>query len=417
MNNLLCTRTYTTETLGTTVVGVTLTRDTVSEDTLSVSNLTALQSLRLQLSTWIEGQAWLTPSLDYTENMWGEENSMARVFWPNGQQPQTTAPVVSDLRPGSESVSISNTTAGTVFRYATFQSHIDLLGPDVRHRLPTMSPIHSGIERSPYTSLVDSTRTMQGYLYTAPNLPISFTWFVGEYPDTQYFIQDDATFMEISSAQSGYVFAFDTRDATWDGSTHVGVNADGSWTDATDKVTFVDTNGTFNPAAFATYVVGPNRNAIFSGVHADTQEVWSSKQSHEAPMNRGFNPAPLYFAYAQLSADTIAASEAALMSTHTRQTLLGTMSYSMIRSTFQSTNSTEGLEDKGSFQLTLQTRCSVPSRVDTIHIEFRSCDYEALLWSVGTEAPVDVSSGPVTLITQGVRKGYADTFLSATTLY
>ena len=411
VDNKLYTRTY-TPVLGDdgkTVEKVTLTRNKVDESTLADEDAVALRSLRYHVDAWVDDQTWLTPTVNYEENLWGEENAMGRIFWPAGIQPQTSVPIISDLD-ATGTAAISNTTKGTVFRYAVIGSAedmaIDRLDKAARDTIGSMSLVASGLETTAYTCAIDNTRTMQGFLYGGDALPVSFSWFLGAYPDTTVFVSEDATYMQITSQQAGYTYTFDTRDAAWNGTEHVGVNSDGTW--VTEPLRLVGADGTFNMEAFAIYLSGPQRNEIFSGKNADGTDFVDYPR-HATPHNRGFNPASTYFAYPGVDLSV----ETALQSAYGGIGSLPLMGYLMQSADFttQDTRVTDGIVNKGNFAFVLNNISHKPSRIDRIRIGFQAYDYEALEWHVGTSAQLDVAMEPKTLVVQGVRKGYADTLL------
>jgi hypothetical protein len=210
--------------------------------------------------------------------------------------------------------------------------------------------------------------------------------------------------MEVDCPGQGNVFVFDSRDSTWDGTQWIGIDGiDGNW--VSSPVTFWDDAAKeFNAGAFNYYIYGPERNAIFSGLNADGTAFVSTKPS-DTPLNKGFNPAPSYFAAPDDDVDLYAPKLI-----YPNAVIIASRGWAIIPdvSYFMATKS-PNQDDKGSMRLTIEARCDTPTRKDRIRIEFSSFQYDCLLWGVGTSVAIDLSSTErVHFFAQGVRKGYAD---------
>ena len=156
----------------------------------------------------------------------------------------------------------------------------------------------------------------------------------------------------------------------------------------------------WNMDAFSNYIFGPNRNAIFSGLNQDGTP-FSSELSSESPLHMGFNPAPLYFALPNKDVESFPTNI---------YNSKRTVGWSMLTdsSYFKATKSPNS-DDKGSMQLVVEERTSVPSFRNKMHIRFESFQCECLLWGFGTSVSIDISATEsMHFFAQGVRKGYSD---------
>lgn len=394
---------------GNNVTNVTLEYGDVDEDRLNMDQKSDLSNLRSGLKEWIKASTYLSEEVDWTDELYGEENRMAELFWPGGKQPITSDVVIgSPLFDGDVVTSdLFSETDGTVFRYAAVDSSdravCEKLGADNKANIEVMSPTDSGLTPTEYTSFRNK-KIYTGFLYGHDvGLPVVLTWFLGQVNDCSIFISSDVTFIEIDCPGQGNVFAFDSRDSTWNGSEWVGIDDNGEW--ISSPVTFWDEETqTFNDDAFNDYIYGPNRNEIFSGLNPDGTPFVTTERP-DAPLNKGFTPAPFYFATPDESVDAFASGE--LYPSAPIQAIRG---WSMIPdgSYFKTTKSPT-LDDKGSMKLIVEERSIFPPTKYRLSIQFSSFQYECLLWGVGTSVSIGISPAEsMHFFAQGVRKGYAD---------
>eukprot|EP00040_Diaphanoeca_grandis_P029242 m.170865 g.170865 ORF g.170865 m.170865 type:complete len:600 (-) comp31623_c0_seq1:60-1859(-) len=413
-NNLLYDYEYTVETSttvqkwGNNVAKVTVDYGDLDETNLDTDQAAGLAKLRSALPEWIATQAWISDEIDWSDSLFGEENAMGATFWPGGVQPETTDPTFD--RPltnrddgDSAIVKVKSATDGAVMRYAAVTTDglvpCEQLGADIKASLPEMDISNSGLPVVSYTSKRNS-QTYTGVQYGSNvGRDVVLSWFIGQV-GCDIFVSSDATFIEIDCAALGNVFAFDSRDSTWDGTQWVGVNPDGSWSGT--PVTFWDSDAKqLNYDAFNQYIFGPNRDQVFSGLNPDgTPFVTSSPQL--TPLNNGFNPAPSYFA---TPADVTQKPPPQYPSSQ-----FNPIGWQLTPETsFFNAVNTDDLNNIGSFRLTLKQRTSPPNRFDTLNIEFQSFNYECLLWGVGDTIAAPVAEGQTShVFAQAIRKGYAD---------
>jgi hypothetical protein len=148
----------------------------------------------------------------------------------------------------------------------------------------------------------------------------------------------------------------------------------------------------------------PNRIQTFSGFNPDGSPFISSVASG-APVNAGFYPAPKCFV-----SDTDVTSFPPRFDPD-ETIILNAHGFVPALYFFKST-ATQGLDDKGSFNLVFNNRVlSLPNN-NKAAISFVSFRYECLLWDVGTTVDFSSLEGPFHLFTQGVRKGCSDSAIS-----
>mmetsp|Transcript_21293 Transcript_21293/g.24294 ORF Transcript_21293/g.24294 Transcript_21293/m.24294 type:complete len:1052 (-) Transcript_21293:165-3320(-) len=399
---------------GNTITNVTLAYGDVSEDRLSMGQKSDLSNLRKGLKEWIGKNTYVSEEVDWTDELFGEENRMAELFWPGGIQPITSDVVVGSPFFHDDVVksNLSSETDGTVFRHAsvsaTNRAVCEKLGAENKANIDIMSPVNSGLTPTEYTS-IRNQKTYSGFLYGENvNLPVTLAWFLGQVNDCSIFISSDITFMEIDCPGAGNVFVFDSRDSTWDGTGWVGVDDNGDWLSA--PVTFWDGNAQkLNMNAFSHYIFGPNRNAIFSGLNLDGTPFTSGKPS-ELPLNMGFNPAPFFFAVPNEDVESLEPTA----TTYPSAPLPARVGWSMMTdsSYFKATESPT-MDDKGSMQLVVEGRMLIAGRRDRMNIRFESFQYECLLWGVGNLVSIDLSTTEsMHFFAQGVRKGYTDSLIT-----
>jgi hypothetical protein len=158
---------------GDNVNNATLTYGPNLESELSKKEQNALRFLRGELDALIESQTWVQGELDWDENLWGEENKMARAFWPNGGQPDTTPVGVSVLGRTHEEddfkVGLANYTPDTVFRYSVVipleRNSCERLVDNAKDSILAMTITNSGVEQHQYTSRRNE-KEYRGYIYS-----------------------------------------------------------------------------------------------------------------------------------------------------------------------------------------------------------------------------------------------------------
>jgi len=401
----------TIEKWGNKVKNVTVEYGPLDETGLDDSQSSALAKLRSSLSSWIDSQKWVANKVDWTDSLFGEENKMGEVFWPGGIQPQTAAPFFSKPRAINERedialVELSSLTPGTVFRHAAVISadleKCEQIGSGIKKLMPEMSILSSGLPAIEYTSMRNGLKYMGYYYGVDVNRKIVLNWFIGQYNDCSMFVSSDGTFLELVCPLLGNVWIFDTRDSTWNGTTWVDLDMNGGWIGT--PITFWDASlKKLNVAAFNEYIFGSSRNEIYSGLDENGAPL-ASYLPHYTPLNKGHNPAPKYWA---LPVEDVTVMPVPIYP-GAQVTPFG-WHLDSFKSSFKSV-STDGLNDVGSFSITLKQRTANPQLFATISMSFNSFDYECLLWDVGStvSAPV-LESQKTHVFVQGTRKGYADT--------
>jgi hypothetical protein len=112
----------------------------------------------------------MSEQVDWTDEFFGEENRMARLFWSGGVQPITSNVVIGSPFFGDAMVTsdLSCKTEGTVFRYAAVTASdravCEKLGAGNKDQIAVMSPTNSGLTPIQYTSL-RNLRSYTGFYY------------------------------------------------------------------------------------------------------------------------------------------------------------------------------------------------------------------------------------------------------------
>jgi hypothetical protein len=155
---------------GNTITNVTLEYGDLDEGRLSTVQKSELSSLREGLADWIQRQEHVSEEVDWTDELFGEENKMAELFWPSGIQPITSDVVVGSPFFGDAMATsdLSCETEGTVFRYAAVTASdravCEKLGAANKAQIAVMSPTNTGLMPIQYTSL-RSHKSYTGFYY------------------------------------------------------------------------------------------------------------------------------------------------------------------------------------------------------------------------------------------------------------
>jgi len=369
---------------------------------LDDDQLDAYNMLKDALLEWIESLSFATDNLNWAEGLYGEENDMARAFWPDGTEPETEI-VVLDPETGA----LESETEGTVYMYsvnnAEEREKCDQIGTAVKESIASFTPMNSGLPTSSYTSFRNG-KTYSGFMYSDDmGKELSTSMFLGGIIGCTIFISEDGTFME-AVCPTWTPFSFDTRDGMWDGETWVGVDPDtGEWT--SDPVTVWDEDALdWNYAVLGPYFFGPNRDAVYSGTNADGSEFVPTT-ARDTPYNRGYKPAPKYW----LVDDDPYTIPAPIFSDEG----FGVKGWSLTGGSFDAVSNPDEDPDtntKGTFTWSLAVRFSQLPRNEIFAFLFDSFNHACLFWEVGTEIDIDMSKGDPNLyiFTQGCRKGYGD---------
>jgi len=356
--------------------------------------------LRDALEEWVDGLKYVTSELDWSEALYGEENKMARQFWPDGTYPVTADPTVD-----AETGEIMSETEGSVFQVAVMnaedRAQYEFFGPDAKDEIEFMSPLNSGMTAESYTS-VRNGRDYMGFLYDGDAL--GATTFLGAAAGCTVFIAEDGTFMELI-CPTWDPFVFDTRDGVWNDETQTwdGVDPDtGEWID--EPVTVWDEEEMeWNMDVLSLpYLLGPNRDAIYTGLNADGS-VFVHQNPHDAPLNRAGKPAPFYWGTDE-AVDVLPTKFFPDVGFMFKGWHIGS-------GEFEAEDSDPALNTnlKGSYELSVMTRFSSLSRIAPMDFAFDSFCFSCILFDVDTMADLDFSEDDTLYVfTQGVRKGYQD---------
>ena len=368
---------------------------------LTTDQRIAWRSMKKELKGWVDGQSYVEWDFVDKSNRNAEENLMASTFWPLGIQPATANPTITVLADGS--VEMESQTDGALIRYSVCTSErcskCEQLGVDVKADNSLLSLDSPGFEAESYT--LKSTGAVQtGYVYSADKKrTIAWTYFIGREKDCTLFVRSDMEFMELACPTNGNVFVFDTRDATWDGTSWVGVDSTtGGWTIPAIKL-WNPATGVVNPDAFAEYIFGGDRAVIYGS-------TGGPKPSMSA-MNQPGVPPPKYWGMPGFDVSKTPYSPTGAYGV--KPTLF---SYGWGASMSFDKNDKNGMDTKGSIHMLLKTRTEAPSRYDTISVDFNSFDYdECLLWGVGA---VTKAYPGQHVYAQAVRKGFKDSHIVTT---
>lgn len=380
---------------GNNVSSVTVTRHATPER-MAGDLAVELVRMKERLKRWVEGQAHLDWDTDVSV-AYEEENRYAALVWPTGEQPVTATPTrMYDA--AARSMTFLTTTSGALIRYtiATVvqREQCAQLPSTIKQTNPTLSLASPGFEAESYETKSGGMRT--GFVWNAARgRTPAWSWFIGREKDCTLFVEVSMQFMELACATNGNTYVWDTRDATWDGTEWVGVNTStGAWMGA--PITFNHPDGTINRDAFATYVLGAEREIIYGK---------GGPKPYQQALNLPGTPPPSYWALPGHDVSTLSPNyfpnppqlKAAVWS--------GAFSFD--------TTDQNGMDTKGSWTMALNTRNMAPARSDDVDVSFNSFDYdECMLWEVVRPgvAVADVPADAI-IMAQAVRKGYADSYI------
>jgi len=361
-------------------------------DDYQLENYNKLKDLLLN---WTDGLRYSQDGIDWSEGLWGEENKMAREFWPTGEEPETeVASVDNDGNFVCE-------TEGAVVQFSAVslddRKVCEVITSEMKEANEVMTPVANGLPMTDFVS-VRNGRSYTGVYYTDG---VSGSQFLGGASNCRVFVAQDLTFME-AQCDTWAPFAFDTRDSTWnmESQTWDGVNADtGEW--EIDPILVYDADaGDWNYDALGPYFLGPNRDNVFTGL-ADDGTPYNGPTVPDVNYNdgkgygAGMLPSPKYWAtdepVNQLPSP-FSPSEGFIFK-----------GWDLQGGSYKAVN--EELDVKGSFIWAIDTRYSGMNQKSNYNFVFDSFDFKCLLWSVGASVDLD-SDGDLYIFTQTHRKGY-----------
>ena len=393
VDNLLYKRVYTVnrgatqQAWGNNVINVTM-KYAAPEHDLEPDQLVARGELHRSLRAWIDTQPHNDWEADH-EHSHSEENRYAEAVWPGGVQPNTAEPVLADSDGG---FTLILPTKGALARHAVVDAamRVDCAQIDTAKRAAGFK-FGDKMGFDPVNYMTKTRGEVSGYVYNKLNgREVVWSWFIGREKDCTHFISADFTFMELTCPSNKNTYAWDTRDSTWNGEDWTGVNADGSWVGT--PVKFANADGSVNVGAFAPYVFGPDRVAIYGAV--------DGVKPHLKALKLPFGPPPKYWAW---NADVSTNPPFYYSAAPSLRAFAWDVSFA-----FENEDK-NGEEVAGSLTMTLGTRSAAPSRVDSLTVAFSSYDYDGcLLWDVAGNSTMIAASQGQTVFAQAVRKGFRD---------
>lgn len=374
-------------------------QDLTRLDDYQLENYNALSTA---LAEWVDSLKYVTIGVDWDDGLFGEENKMALMMWPDGTQPPTL-----DVDIDEETGELSCETEGSVFRYSVNsmeeRNKCEALGLTAKSEIEVMTPRNSGVPVVDYVSARNG-RSYNGFMYDdASGRDLSVIYFLGALTGCNIFIAEDGTFME-ANCPSFDAFAFDTRDGQWNDETQTwdGVDPDtGEW--LIDPVTVYDEEEKeWNLKSLGPYIFGPKRDRIYTGLNEDGTPFVSSRPQ-DTPMNRAGKPAPKYW----VTDEDVNENPAVKPSVS-----FEFIGWELIEGEFDAEDSDPAFvtNTKGSIAWTINVRFTSITNKSNFEFGFDSFNYECLFWNVGTTANLDYSIGDpnIHVFAQAIRKGYSD---------
>ena len=366
-----------------------------SEARLTIAQKTALAEMRADVRKWVDNEnRWMDWDFNF-QDRWLEENTMAGKMWPGGVQPVAGEVVQSEM---DGKVTLTAPTEGSVIRYSVAspaeRKLCNQLPDSVRAASNTgLTLTNPGFPAEMYT-IVSTKRQMMGFVYNKNNARgrgMQWSWFMGREKDTELFVKEDGTFMELACPTNMNVFVWDSRDAMWNGFDYGGkVDANGDWIGA--KVTLDKV------IVGLPYLFGNDRDIVWGQGGTDLHQVGFLKDG---------KPNEMYYAWPGI--DLIEGPPPVYGTTPGIKSMI----WSLTAFHFHST-ATDGEDNQGSLKFTLDFRGLGPSRKETVFVAFHSYDYdECLYWQVGHMADLK-PAGISHVFTQAVRKGYMDSKIRET---
>jgi arylsulfatase A-like enzyme len=358
---------------------------------LSAEAQAAHDEAKSALETWVDGLTHATMDLHASGDAMAEENELAELFWPGGVQPQTAAPVCSPASGHSSTegfeMTATSATPGALVQMAALAADQFGMYEYIRSSLTgansaPLSPASPGFVAEMFTPKAvqiaeADKKNMSGFLWSAASgRPLNWVWFAGFCLDSYVFLKEDLTYMEVGSIDCAFYMCFDTRDATWNGSTWVGLDANGTWT-GTPLTLWNSSSSTWNGNNFVTSYIGPNREALAANGGVSTAPPkywWSPSREPSTPHVLSLFGVP--------------------------QDTMGLMAGS-----FNTEN--VNVMDKGSMELKATFYVAAVGITVVNNVNFESFGFSRVPNDLKTTA--HVAPGATTVITQAARKGYADT--------